>query len=71
MINSKIPKPELSSRFDVEDIRALRIWNSIRWKDADFEEIRNDIAEHAKPISDKIGYVFELDRNCYMHYPKK
>jgi hypothetical protein len=71
MIHYEIEKPEISPRFDVEDIRTLRIWSSMRWKDADFEEIKNDIAERAKSVSDKIGYVFDSTKNCYVHYPKK
>ncbi|MCL1947265.1 MAG: hypothetical protein FWF51_08990 [Chitinivibrionia bacterium] len=71
MIHYEIEKPEISSRFDVDDIRALRVWSSMRWKDANFEEIRNDIAERAKSVSDKIGYVFDPNKNCYVHYPKK
>ena len=71
MINYKISKPKISRRFDVEDIRTLRVWSSMRWKDANFQEIKSDIKERAKPVFDKIGYVFDREKNCYMHLPQK
>ncbi|MDR2897689.1 MAG: hypothetical protein LBU99_02660 [Spirochaetaceae bacterium] len=71
MINYEVEKPELSRRFDVEDIRALRVWGAERWKDASFEEVKCDIAELSKPISDKIGYVFDEEKKCYIHYPNR
>jgi hypothetical protein len=69
MIDYEVKKPKLSQRFDVEDIRALRVWGSERRKYASFEEIKKDIVELSKPVSSKISYVFDETNNCYIHHP--
>jgi hypothetical protein len=72
MINYKISKPKLSSRFDLDDIDAVRQWSSKRWANATLDEIIADIHEKTKPIyENNPNYVFDSVKNCYMHYPKE
>ena len=50
-----LEKPEISDRFDVEDIRKIRDYNSYRHSKMTREEIIEDIRSGAQEIIDKYG----------------
>ena len=51
----EIKKPEISSRFDVEDIRKIRDYNSQRHSRMTRSEIVEDIQKGAEEIIQKYG----------------
>jgi hypothetical protein len=51
----EIKKPEISSRFDVEDIRKIRDYNSQRHSRMTRSEIVEDIRKGAEEIIQKYG----------------
>ena len=51
----EIKKPEISSRFDVEDIRRIRDYNSQRHSRMTRSEIVEDIRKGAEEIIQKYG----------------
>ena len=51
----EIPKPELSPRFDVDDIRKLREYNSLRHCQMTREEVVADIRGGAQRILREYG----------------
>ncbi len=52
---AEIKKPEISSRFDVEDIRKIRDYNSQRHSRMTRSEIVEDIRKGAEEIIQKYG----------------
>ena len=52
---NEIKKPEISSRFDVEDIRRIRDYNSQRHSKMTRSEIVEDIRKGAEEIIQKYG----------------
>ena len=53
-----IQKPEISARFDVNDIRKIRDYNSQRHSQMTNEEIVKDIREGAEEAIKKYGLKF-------------
>ncbi len=51
----EIKKPEISSRFDVDDIRKIRDYNSLRHSMMTRKEIVEDIRKGAEEVIKKYG----------------
>lgn len=58
----EIKKPEISSRFDVEDIRKIRDYNSQRHSRMTRSEIVEDIRKGAEEIIQKYGLNVTYDQ---------
>ena len=50
-----IPKPKISDRFDVDDIRKIRDYNSYRHLQMTREEVIKDIKTGAQEVIEKYG----------------
>jgi hypothetical protein len=53
----KIPKPELSPDFTIDDIHKIREWNYERLKDATYEERLQDSRSRTEPILRQIEAI--------------
>ena len=58
----EIKKPDISARFDVDDIRKIRDYNSQRHSQMTPEEIIEDIRNGAEEIIKKYGLNFTYAR---------